>query len=1467
MAILLSLAPPLVAAGRGFAIIIDTPTYNSCKSSVDNYMLMLTGEGFNARLFAQNWDTPEEIRDLLYSLYRNENLEGAIFIGQIPIPMIRDAQHFTSAFKMDQQRYPFSQSSVPSDRYYDDFDLRFDYLGKDTTNNLFHYYSLRWDSPQKISCDIYTGRLKPVRKGEEGYAQIRAYFDKLIEDRRSGNTLDVFVSYTGEGSFSNSMTAWKEEGTTAREQFPAAFRNRNSAKFLFYDMYPFMKQTVIEELQRDDVDMMIFHEHGTPDRQYLTGIPLSKGIQENTDAAKRLFRQRLRKTGQESDKLQLTRQRWMEYYRIDSTWFAGAFDPDQVAKDSTGDANMGILLEDVPRIKPNPKVVIFDACYNGDFREERYIAGEYIFAEGRTLVAIGNSVNVLQDKSSSDLLGLLSLGYSVGEWARITNILESHIIGDPTFRFSPTGFSSATAEESKLPGDYIKADLKSDDVSYWIEFFNRARYPDLKGLALHRLFALDYDELPELLLKTYTESSSYMLRLQTFHLLQFYNNGMFEQLLKSSVNDPYEFIRRKSVYAMGRNGSDEFIPFIVDRWIHEFLDERIKFNAENSFDLFDMEKLEQYARERIEQDEQIFDKSKKMEEFERSFASRKRLSQMALEIADKENKLSSRLMGVSSLRNNNYHKNVESYLNVLSDSSEDLNLRLKLAEALGWFIYSSERGKIAKTCKEIAGRKETPDLLSKELLKTAKRVEVYMRQAETGNPVKEEEKTFSSERKSYSRFLIVIDNQTYSDAREEVDAYKRQLESEGLKVVMLTGDWDSPEPLREQIRKIYNRKPVLEGAVFIGRIPIVRVRNFQHATTAFKMDEEKFPIFESSVTSDRYYDDLDLEFDFLERDKEYPNLFYYKLKESSSQVIRSDFYSARMLPPSDKGTGSAEQLKIYLAKVVQAHKESNRPDRFITFNGHGYNSDCLTAWQNEQFYMREVMPLSFTSSDGNAFYNFRQNPWMKFSLFEKMQKHGTDIFIFHEHGDWDTQYINGDYPASNMLEYSGEEPPQESYSLRKVKDPLTVASSVIRNTYRRYSGQRRESFRNSMIEDYGFAESFFDPALLEKTRLEDSLFAANINIKLKDLIDIKMQPRLSIFDACYNGSFHRPGYIAGYHVFGEGRTIAAQGNTVNVLQDKWSLELLGMIAEGARIGFWQREFPYLESHLIGDPTLSFSSENSTELNRALANREKNVKIWERYLRSDNPNLKSVAVKMLPLFYKGDVPEKLYEIFTTSSSYSVRMEALQRLYDNPGEYTVKAIAVALDDPYELIRRNAARYAGFSGAEELISPLVNTILFSNESQRVQYSAQSALQMFDPGLVLREIYLQAKNIKGMQEDDNIAERITGYYKREFDKQDNSLMVIADSKAPAADRISAIRSLRNYNNHRQVPRLLEVLHNSEEDTQIRVILAEALGWFRLSIKKEEILSSVKKLYESSTIDPGLKAELMQTITRLSGK
>lgn len=699
-------------AQKEFAIIVDQETYTACKAEIENYRSVLESEGFSAVVVARVWSNPVQVKDVLYKMYLSGGLEGAVFIGNIPIPMIRDAQHFTSAFKMDQELNPFMSSSVPSDRFYDDFDLKFDYLGVESQNPLFHYFSLRADSPQRISCDIYTGRIKPTRDGEEGYAQIRDYFTKLFAERKKENKLDVITSYTGEGSFSNSLTAWKDEGHTFREQFPNAFTKGNSVKFLIFNMYPFMKDVVIDELRREEMDLMIFHEHGMPDRQYLTATPFSKGLEERSDAARALFRNALRKIN-DPLKRESVKQEWMKYYNIDSTWFTGAFDAEQLKKDSLEDIRTGIILEDVPIIKPNARVVIFDACYNGDFREDKFIAGEYIFGGGKTLVTFANSVNVLQDKSSSDLMGILALGYSVGEWAQQVNILESHIIGDPTFRFKSEGRP--------------KLDLRSKDISYWLNVLEKEELPDLKGLALHKLFNLKHKELPQLLVNTYYSSPYYTVRLQVYHLLQFYKGDYFSDLIENSAFDPYEFIRRKSIFSMGKIGSDEFIPYIASVYLNDYLDERVFFNATFCFDLMDMDKLEAEVRKQLDANTSYFNKEAVWSQFKKNLDSRKSIAQMAIAITDKEKSLKSRIGAARMLRNYNYHQNVDEYLAVLQDSSEDDSLRIALAEALGWFTLSKERESIVKVCKELAASVPENEKLRNELLKTAARIQVYMR--------------------------------------------------------------------------------------------------------------------------------------------------------------------------------------------------------------------------------------------------------------------------------------------------------------------------------------------------------------------------------------------------------------------------------------------------------------------------------------------------------------------------------------------------------------------------------------------------------------------------------------------------------------------------------------------------------------------------------------------------------------------
>ena len=162
-----------------FAIFTDEQTWQHCREELEAYRDVLGEEDLPTYIIYNDWQRPEEVKDIIRRLHRRNRLEGAVFVGDIPIPMIRKAQHLTSAFKMD-ETVDRRESSVPSDRFYDDLHLEFEPLGQDSLNPQFFYYNLDVHSPQHIRCDIYTGRIKPVADGTDRYEQISRYLRKAI---------------------------------------------------------------------------------------------------------------------------------------------------------------------------------------------------------------------------------------------------------------------------------------------------------------------------------------------------------------------------------------------------------------------------------------------------------------------------------------------------------------------------------------------------------------------------------------------------------------------------------------------------------------------------------------------------------------------------------------------------------------------------------------------------------------------------------------------------------------------------------------------------------------------------------------------------------------------------------------------------------------------------------------------------------------------------------------------------------------------------------------------------------------------------------------------------------------------------------------------------------------------------------------------------------------------------------------
>ena len=74
----------------------------------------------------------------------------------------------------------------------------------------------------------------------------------------------------------------------------------------------------------------------------------------------------------------------------------------------------------------------------------------------------------------------------------------------------------------------------------------------------------------------------------------------------------------------------------------------------------------------------------------------------------------------------------------------------------------------------------------------------------------------------------------------------------------------------------------------------------------------------------------------------------------------------------------------------------------------------------------------------------------------------------------------------------------------------------------------------------------------------------------------------------------------------------------------------------------------------------------------------------------------------------------------------------------------------------------------------------------------------------------------------------------------------------------------MRNATYHELIPQVLELAADKSEDLELRLNVVEMLGWFDKSMHCKEISEGCAKILEDKTIEPELRAELIQTINRV---
>lgn len=702
---------PGIKTPTTFAILVDETSYEKVKEAIDAYKQSIEKDGLGTYLIINKWKNPEEIRSLLITLHNDKKspLEGCVLIGDIPIPMLRDAQHLTSAFKMDQRR-DWKKSSVPSDRYYDDFGLKFDFLKQDKDIPSYYYYSLRADSKQYLSPDIYSARIKPLKlEGTDKYELLREYLTKVVKEKKENahNIVDHLSMGRGHGYNSEDPGVWAGEQLALREQFPQLFQPGNSVKFFEFDAQFPMKEIYLNEVQNPDLDIMLFHHHGSPKTQYINGYENVSAPMPSIENVKRFLRGKIPSMAKKEGK-EAAIAYYMKGYDVPRNWCESAFDPQKIEEDSLFNLTLDIHTTDIHNLKPNARFIMFDACFNGSFYEKDYIAGAYVFAKGKTIATQGATVNTIQDKWPDEMLGLLGAGMRIGQFNRLVCFLENHIMGDPTFHFA----------NNILNFDINHAVvLKKGNINFWKKQLNNP-LPDIQALALRELADADYPEIPTLLKESYFNSDLFVVRLTAVRLLALNYSEHAIPVLKAAINDSYELIRRFAAEYIEKNASPELIPAFIDAYIQRGHEVRLGFKINSGLAAFDFKSM----REEIEKQtaKRPFYSTKRIELLKKKIDQEEANSTKNLKaIGDTATKASEARLEIIRFRNHPSIMAINPLLEFIADNKHDMQLRITACETLGWFSKNYRKADIIAGLRQI--KTDNQDLQN-EINKTIKRL-------------------------------------------------------------------------------------------------------------------------------------------------------------------------------------------------------------------------------------------------------------------------------------------------------------------------------------------------------------------------------------------------------------------------------------------------------------------------------------------------------------------------------------------------------------------------------------------------------------------------------------------------------------------------------------------------------------------------------------------------------------------------
>lgn len=588
-----TIQPTLPITNRSFAVITDRVTFEKCQKDIMSYRDAIESDDLPTFVIYHDWKNPDQIKKEIQSLYNSSKLEGVVFVGDIPIVLIQRAQHLTNAL-----------APIPSDRFYDDFGLTFDFIEQSKTDPQLYLYSLGVSATNRIKSTIYSARLKPLAKtdkNEDKHQQVSNYLQKAIFAHQKKRQVAHITSYIPLLRPSERLS----QAIYLDEQFLDLSKNSIQLQKYNDNSLHVLQSEMIHQFRRKDLDIAIADRY-----------------------------------------------------------------PDQEIMD----------------IQPNVALTIFTNDSKGNFSEGQYVAGGFIFKEGKSIVVLANSVHPTVYRNPTSLLGTLSMGLNIGQWAQSNNTLESHIIGDPTLAFLPNATDTITG---------IWAEYNNKKL---LETLSKTKSPDAKNMILNRLLTNHYESLPKLIAQEYDNSQFASVRYTCLSIALQLGGEVKRNLLAKGIRDADESVCIHAANAMASVGDPAFIPDLVDAYIENQHREKVLFAVRMALHAFNKDLIKNIAEQYFNASTNFTDRVKEKELFyDKQFTGI--YAEIDKNIFDTNPEIQKQ--GIAHLRTINYHPSISRYLEFVRNSKINIELRIAMLESLSCFNRSYRKPEIATACQEL----------------------------------------------------------------------------------------------------------------------------------------------------------------------------------------------------------------------------------------------------------------------------------------------------------------------------------------------------------------------------------------------------------------------------------------------------------------------------------------------------------------------------------------------------------------------------------------------------------------------------------------------------------------------------------------------------------------------------------------------------------------------------------------------